>query len=385
MKLDLREKLPRMLNRAYGPDERTPLIGSATIRKVFDVASLVLFFYFVTQFFWPAPLGVIVQGAVVGGLTAMISFGMVLIYRANRIVNFAQGDMGGEPAALMVLLIASGWPYFIAVVIGLAAAVVLGTVVETLIIRRFFKSPRLILTVATIGLSQILAGVAVSLPRAFDFTVPPQSFPSPFDFAFEIKPIIFRGNHILAMMAIAAAIVGLAAFFRYTNIGIAVRASAESTDRAFLLGIPVKRVHTIVWVVAALLATVAMFLRAGIMGLPFGRVLAPAILLRALAAAVMGRMERLPTVFFAAISIGIIEQSIIWHNGNSNFTAPILFVVVLVGLLAQRKGEAKRTEEGSSWQALKEIRRIPRELKNLPEVKWVVRAFVGLFAAFLLT
>src|SRR5439155_14199327 len=62
-------------------------------------------FFFVQQWFWPAPPGVIVQGVLIGSLTALVAFGIALIYRANRVINFAQGDLGGVPASLAVLLI----------------------------------------------------------------------------------------------------------------------------------------------------------------------------------------------------------------------------------------------------------------------------------------
>ena len=77
-------------------------------------------------------------------------------------------------------------------------------------------------------------------------------------------------------MAVVVSVVALAAFFRFTDLGIAVRASAESADRAVLLGIPVKRVQLMVWAIASVLAFVAVFLRAGALGLPLGEVnLAP--------------------------------------------------------------------------------------------------------------
>jgi branched-chain amino acid transport system permease protein len=327
--------------------------------------------YGVLQILWPAPLGVLVLGAVIGGLTALIAFGIALVYRANRIVNFAQGDLGAFPATLGVLLIVSvGLPYWIAFPAAIIVGLALGAVIEFLIIRRFFKAPRLILTVATLALIQILMGLGLLLPRLFDITTPPQSFPSPFDFTFTIGNVVFRGNHVVAMVMIPVIIAGLAAFFRFTHIGIAVRASAESAERAFLVGIPVKRIHTIVWVLAAGLSTVALLLRAGIVGLPIGSVLGPAVLLRALAAAVIGRMERLPTIFVAAVGLGIVEQSIVYSTGRSILVAPILFVIILGALLLQRRGTVNRAEEGSSWQAASAVRPVPRELRGLPEIRF---------------
>ena len=115
-------------------------------------------------------------------LTALIAFGIALIYRANRVVSFAQGDLGAIPASLAVLLIVSPrWPFLLALLAALVVAVALGALVEFLIIRRFNKAPRLLLTVATIGLAQVLAAIGLGLPQLFNLNVPPQKYASPFD------------------------------------------------------------------------------------------------------------------------------------------------------------------------------------------------------------
>jgi branched-chain amino acid transport system permease protein len=351
------------------------------VRQVFNYIGIGLFFYFFEQLWWPAPIGVLVQGVVIGGLTALIAFGIALIYRANRIINFAAGDLGGVSASLAVLLIVGpGIPYFLAFPIGIASAVVVGAVVEFLVIRPFFKSPRLILTVVTIGLSLLFAAFGQLLPLAFDITTPPQSFPSPFSFRFAIGQTIFTGNDVIALVAVPVVILLLAAFFRYSRIGIAVRASAENSDRAFLLGIPVKRIETVVWVIATVLAALAVFLRAGIVGLPIGRLLGPSILVRALAAVVMARMERLPTIFAASAVLGMLESSLIFR-GQTTLVDPIMFVVILGALLLQRRGEVARTEEQSTWKAAAEIRPLPRELARLPEILWARRGLYAFSAA----
>jgi branched-chain amino acid transport system permease protein len=324
----------------------------------------------VVHLLWPLKPGVVVQGVIIGGLTALIAFGIALVYRANRIVNFAQGDLGAVPATLAVLLIVGPrWPFIAAAPAGIAAALVLGFLVDRLVIRRFANAPRLILTVATIGLAQVLAGVGLILPNLFDLTVGPQSYPAPFDLTFRIDPITFNGNDVLAIGVIPLVVVGLAALLRSTNLGVAIRASAESGDRASLLGINVGRVRTSVWMLAAVLATVAMILRAGVVGLPIGNVLGPAILLRALAAAVIGRMERLPTILVASIGLGIIESAIVFSS-DGLLVGPITFLVLLGALAVQHRDRLTRFVEASTWRAIAEVRPIPKELAGLPEVKW---------------
>ncbi|MGH7361925.1 MAG: ABC transporter permease subunit, partial [Candidatus Methylomirabilales bacterium] len=241
------------------------------------------------QLLFPAPLGVLLQGAVLGGLTALIAFGIVLVHRGERIVNFAAGDLGGLPAAAAVLcLLSPEFPYVVALAVGLVVAGVVGFAVHGLVIRRFARAPRLVLTLATIFLAQVLAAGEVVLPRLFDVNGVPQAFPPPIDASFAIGGVRFSGNEVVAMVAVPAVLVTLTLFLRRTRLGLAVRASAESSERAATLGVAVPRVRAAVWVLAAVLSALAVFLRAGVVGLPVGRVLGPAILLRALAAAVVG-------------------------------------------------------------------------------------------------
>src|SRR2546423_3472803 len=97
------------------------------------------------------PAGVLAMGLVVGGLSGLTAVGLVIIFRSNRIINFPQAEFGTLAATLTVLLINNWhWSYYVAVASGLAVAVVSGMLVD-LSLRRFFRAPRLILTVATIG------------------------------------------------------------------------------------------------------------------------------------------------------------------------------------------------------------------------------------------
>ena len=252
-----------------------------------------------------------------------------------------------------LLIVSKHWPYPLAMLAGLAAGLLLGAIVEIVIVRWFFNAPRLILTTVTIFLILPLAGGELALPSVFHVKIPPQNFASPFDFTFRINPIVFHGNDILAMVMIPTLLIGLALFFRYTNTGIAVRAISESSDRASLLGVPVKRINTVVWMMASLLATIALILRAGVVGLPIGSALGYPILVRALAAAVIGKMEKLPTIFVASLGIGVLEQAVVWHTRRGLLVDPILFVVIIGALLVQRRNAASRTEDQamSSWQA----------------------------------
>jgi branched-chain amino acid transport system permease protein len=120
---------------ALSPRPR-PILTTFAPALVIAVLSLALF---------PVPAGVAVEGLILGLLGAMVAVGMALIYRANRILNFAQGELGTAPTVLAVCLVVyAGWNYLLALSVGLVASVLVGALVELVVIRRFFRSPRLI-------------------------------------------------------------------------------------------------------------------------------------------------------------------------------------------------------------------------------------------------
>jgi branched-chain amino acid transport system permease protein len=314
------------------------------------------------------------QGLILGLLGALVAVGMALIYRANQILNFAQSELGSAPTIFALCLVFyAGFNYFVALTIGAAAAVLVGCIVELAVIRRFFHAPRLILTVATIGLSGLLGTSALFIPAIWGARPTTIQVHFPVTVRFVIDPIVFSADHLVALVVAPLALVGVAVMLRYTSIGIAIRASAERSDRAALLGVPVKRLQTVVWAVAALLSFIGLFLRAGIIGLPIGLGFSLTVLLSALAALMLGKLTELPTIALAAIALGLLEQGIIWNNDrNPELVDPILALVIVVCLLARKIGSTRiETDTASSWQAADEVRPVPRELRHLGEVQLV--------------
>ena len=344
------------------------------VREVFIFIAVVLGGFFLPQWLWgwTIPSHQIAYGVIIGSLTALTSFGLALVYRANKVINFAQADLGAVPASLAVgLVTVSMWSFWIAVPLALIASVALGSFVEFTVIRRFSKAPRLILMVVTIGLAQLLAGLGVAIPFWLGAELPPQQLPVPFDFSYDFKGYIFHANSLLAIITTVVAIFFLFVFLRFTSIGIALRASSESADRAGLLGVNVGFTHNVAWVIATLMASITLIMRASILGLPLGSSLGPSILLRALTAAVIGRMERFGVMFLAACGLGVVEVMIIWNKSSSALVDPVMFVIVIGVLLLQRRSKESRVEDQaiSSWQNAANVRPIPRELISLPEVQ----------------
>jgi branched-chain amino acid transport system permease protein len=322
------------------------------------------------------PLGIIVIGLVFGSIQALTAVGIVLIYRASRVVNFAQADLGVVAAVLAVLFkLRLHVPYFLAIAMGVAMALVTGALIDLLIIRRFRDAPRLIVAVATIGLSQILTALGFLIPTWWKAKVQTgsETFATPFNFNFTIFPVRFIGDHVLAILVVLAVLIALALFLRLSDYGVAMRAAPENAERAQLLGLPVGRLATISWSLAGLLSALAVILRVPLLGFStFAGVAGagPSLLLRTLAAAVIGRMQNIPVTVAAAIGLGIAQEGLAWTLGDATKVDAILVGVILVALLVQRGHFARTTEAASStFRSFREVRPIPEELRGLPEVR----------------
>lgn len=334
------------------------------------------------------PSGIYLQGLVVGLLNALLAIGLILIYRANRIINFAQGELGAFAAVMASELFqVHNWHYLAAVLAGISSAVVASLIVEFLVIRRFRNAPRLILTVATIGVAQILGAIELAMPSLLGSDAASRdqlnvSLQSPWGASFGFGGVRFTPDHFVVLVAAPAVLIGLALFFRLTRYGIAARATAENAERARLLGVRVARVSLIVWGLAGLLSAVTAVLRSPILGFQLGSIAGMGLMLRALAAAVIARMENLPVAVLAAVLITMGEQTIFFTYGRTGPVDGFLLAVIVIALLLQRQRLGRVDPGASTWRAVQEVRRIPTELRNLAQVRRVraVGSVVGAIA-----
>lgn len=324
------------------------------------------------------PGSVVLLGAIIGGLNGLTATAIVLIFRANRIVNFAQGELGAFAATLAYMLIVTlKWPWIAAVTVALLAAAAAGALVEFGIVRRFFHSPRLILTVATVGVAQFLTGFRLGLPIFFP-RIPAQSggFPTPFSSAaFRLGQSIFSYDDLIIFITVPLATAAVALFLGRTWAGLGTRAAAENLDRSRLLGIHVRRLSTMVWAVAALLSGLTAILRAPVTGFSLLSTSGSVNLVRALAPAAIGGFKNLPLTFFAAIVLGITEQAFFFNFARGGPLVTVLLVVMLAALVIRGRSHSSfQAADASSWTNVADVRRIPRSVLRLPEVR-VLRAF----------
>ena len=328
----------------------------------------------VVQFLlFPMPVGVWIQGAVLGLLGSLMAVGLGLTYRLNKVINFAQGDLGTAPAVLAIGLVAfSGINYFVGLATGLVASVLLTSIAELAVIRRFRRSPRLILTVATIGLSQLLVVASLLIPRLWGQTPISSAVVSfPWHLAWHITPVVFDANDLVSVIVSVGCLAAVSLWFTRSDIGIAVQAAGDRRDRASMLGIPVGRLQTIIWVVAGVLSFVSIFFQATILGLPLDPTYGLTALVTALAAVALGNFAELPVIAAAAVALGILQQGVAWNDPtNPALGMAVLAAVVFAGV-AVRQVLGRRTDrEAESTLALAgSVRDLPTAARDLTEVR----------------
>lgn len=322
-------------------------------------------------------LPTITNGGSQGTLYGLLAVGLILIYRTNKIINFAVAAVGAVPAIFAVLLVLTkGVPWIVAFPLALAGGVLFGALVDVVIIRRFREAPRLIVTVATIGVAQILAFANLYTADILGIDgLPPGNFSdkTPFGgirFTNEFGILYGSGNNVAALVAVVACALGLGLFFKKSRLGIALRASAENADRAGLLGIPVKKVQTLAWAIAGLFGAVVIFFQASVTSVPLDGTLGFGTLLFALAAAVVARMESIPIAVLAGVGVGIVDFATVQNTGESSISTAVMLVFILVALVFQKGSAARAKDTGvSSFKALQEFRPVPPELRDLKEVR----------------
>ena len=284
-------------------------------------------------------------GGTTGLLYALLAAGLVLVYRSTGVINFAYGQLGALCAAVLAKLVDEGWPFWPALAVCIVMGAVLGGLVELLIVRRLSASPRLVLLVATIGAGQLMLLAQFLLPL---HTRDAKS-PAPFNREVFVGGFLFKGEHFLVLAVVPAVVVMLGLFLTRTPFGIAIRAAAENPDAARLAGINPGRVSTVVWVLSGALAalTVAMYnpVHSVLAGTP-SETLGPGLLLRALAAALIGRLVSLPMALAGGVGVGLLESLLVVNVQNKGAADAVLFLLVLVMLLVRARTADRGTIVG---------------------------------------
>lgn len=240
-----------------------------------------------------------ITGLLIGSMYALVALGFVLIFKASSVFNFAQGAMTLFAGLTLVGLIPLvGFWIAIALTIGAMCAVALFA--ERVIFRPLVGGPPLVIFMATLGLAFILEGAAQIVwgtqPKGLDLGLP-------------IEPLIIGGVYISRFDLIAAAAAGtlvvlLVLFFQKTKIGLGLRAIADDHVAAQSMGIQLRRVWAVVWILAGIVALAAGMLWGARIGIHFAMSL---IALKALPVLIIGGIESVPGAIVGGLIVGVAE------------------------------------------------------------------------------
>ena len=269
----------------------------------------------------------VLSGLATGGIYASVALALVMIYQATHLVNFAQGEMAMFATYLAWALIQAGVPYWGAFCITVVASFVGGVVIERVIIRPVENAPILVLVIVFIALLVIFNSLAGWI---FTYTIKP--FPSPFP----PQPLFgnsYVSSHELGSMGITLFVLLLLfVFFRYTPLGLAMRAAAQNPESSRLVGIRVGWMLALGWGLAAAIGAIAgmmvaptVFLEPNMMG---------GILLYAFAGALLGGIDSPGGAVLGGFIVGVLENVVGAYVGTE---LKLTFaLVVIIGVLVVR-------------------------------------------------
>ncbi len=282
---------------------------------------------------------VVLTGLLTGVMYSLVALGFVLIFKASRVFNYAQGIMVLFAALTLVGLMEHGAPVWLAVILTIVVMAALAVAVEGLMLRHLVNQSEIILFMATIGLAFFLQGfgelVWGSNVKALNIGIP--------DEPLEFHGVLLSSFDLIAALTGAVLVVALALFFQKTAIGRALRAVADDHQAALSVGIPLKTIWITVWSVAGVVALVTGIMWGAKSGVQFSLSL---IALKALPVLILGGFTSVPGAIIGGLIIGVGENiaEIYWGpaigGAIENWFAYMLAMVFLLfrpqGLFGER-------------------------------------------------
>ncbi len=275
---------------------------------------------------------IIVNGIAVGSSYALMGLAMVIIYKTSEVPNFAQGEMALISSFFAMMLLTSfNMSVYLAFFLTFVFAVLLGFFLEFAILRRA-KEPNILgMIVITIGIEMIILGFVSWKFGADQKTMP---FPiGPYD-SFIIGDIFVSKLEVLTLVAALLLMTTLFLFFRYSKLGLAMKATQQNSVAAQIVGVRTNRIMMMTWGISSLVGAVAGLLISPTIMQPF-MMWDP--MLKGFAAAVMGGMTSLPGVVVAAYMLGIIEN-LFGGYISIEFKTVVAFVIIVLVLCVKPSG-----------------------------------------------
>jgi branched-chain amino acid transport system permease protein len=276
------------------------------------------------------------SGLATGGIYASLALALVMIHQATRLVNFAQGELAMFSTYIAWTLIQAGLPYWVAFLLTLAISFAAGIAIDRLMLRPVRGSSALPMVVVFIGLLVILNSVA---GWVYTYTVKP--FPSPFP----SEPPFgqhYISSHDLGAIGVTLAVLFLVyAFFRFTPLGLAMRAAAQNPESARLAGIRVGWMRALGWGLATAIGAVAGMMVAPIVFLDPNMM--SGVLLYAFAAALIGGIDNPFGAVFGGFFVGVLENLLGAYVIGQELKLTVALLVIIAVLVVKPAGLFGRT------------------------------------------
>lgn len=277
-------------------------------------------------------LQMVLSGIAVGSSYALMGLGMVLIYKASEVPNFVQGEMALLPVFISFTMLANyNIPYYIAFPATLLFAFVLGAFLEFAILRRA-KEPNILgLIIITIGMEMVLLGFV-----SWKFGADQRAMPFPISSydSIIIGDIFISSLDLLTLVVALVIMLSLFLFFRYSKMGVAMKATQMNENAAALMGIKTKQIRMISWGISSLVGCVAGLLMAPVLVEPY-MMWDP--MLKGFSGAVVGGMTSLPGAVFGAYIVGIVEH-LFGGYVSIEFKSVVAFVIIVIVLCIKPSG-----------------------------------------------
>jgi branched-chain amino acid transport system permease protein len=272
---------------------------------------------------------ILVSGIAAGGVYGLIALGFVLIYKATSVLNLATGEFMtlGAFVCLTVLTELSA-PFGVALFLTMIFAACLGALTERIALRPLIGEPIISVIMVTIGLASVLKGVTHMIWSP-QFRTFPQVFPpTPLDLGFAIVPSGLLWGFIFAIICTVVFTV----IFRYTRIGLAMRATAANQQAALSMGISVKRVFALSWSFAAITAALGGIIIGNINGISIHM---GHIGLKVLSVIILGGLDSIIGAVIGGFIIGILENFTgvyldAMFGGGVKEVAPFIILVLII-------------------------------------------------------
>ena len=277
-------------------------------------------------------LQMVLSGIAVGSSYALMGLGMVLIYKTSEVPNFVQGEMALLPIFVAFMLLAThGVPYYIAFPATLIFAFFLGCFLEFAILRRA-KEPNILgLIIITIGMEMMLLGFV-----SWKFGADQRAMPFPISSydSIVIGDIFISTLDMLTLVVALVIMLSLFLFFRFSKMGVAMKATQQNENAAALMGIKTKRIRMVTWGISSVVGSVAGLLIAPVLVEPY-MMWDP--MLKGFSGAVVGGMTSLPGAVFGAYIIGIVEH-LFGGYVSIEFKSVVAFAIIVLVLCFKPSG-----------------------------------------------